>query len=110
MPAPGNLGGEGAKDPGLLGLVRAVLMVEYGQTGLQGTGGSREPGSQISRVQMVNTCPEVLDRDKEGRRLGEEEEEQEDARPEFPEEGRGRITPGQQREMAKAATLATPRD
>lgn len=57
---------------------------------------------------MVNTCPEALDRDEGGRRLGEEEEEQEDARPEFPEEGRGRITPGQERETAKAATLFMP--
>lgn len=48
MPAPGSLGGEGAEDPGVLAVVRAVLMVERSQTGVPGTGGSKEPGSQIS--------------------------------------------------------------
>lgn len=60
--------------------------------------------------QMVNICPEALDRDEGSRRLGKEEEEEgADARPEFPAEGRGRITPKQERAMAKAATLAVAR-
>lgn len=54
--------------------------------------------------QMANTCPEALERDEGDRSL--EEGEEAGARPEFLEEGRGRMTPGQERQLAKSATLA----
>lgn len=49
-----------------------------------------------STWQRANACLEALERDEEGNRLGEEEEV---ARTEFLEEDR--ITPGQERKMAK---------
>lgn len=49
----------------------------------------REAGSlgasprNVRTWQMANNCPEALERDEGGGKLGEEEEEEVDARPEF---------------------------